>query len=77
MDVTYYLLLSIVAAWSAGILGFLLGKRQGLLEGFIDGAMTFMTANDEFLAYNSKLVKFAVENDEDEDEDGETPPRMG
>lgn len=64
-----YLISCIVLCGASGLLGYILGHREGTLEGFLNGAIAVLTANDDFLAYNSKLVKNMLESAEDEDDD--------
>jgi len=74
VDVTY-LISCIVLCGLSGLLGYFLGHREGTLEGFLNGAATILTENDDFLAYNSHLVKHMAKNAEDagDDDDDDTP----
>ena len=73
MSSTAILIVTIVLCGLSGLLGYFLGHRQGALEGFLDGAVTILTENDDFLAYNSHLVKHMQQKAEDEDDDDDTP----
>lgn len=73
MSSTAILIVTIVLCGLSGLLGYFLGHRQGALEGFLDGAVTILTENDDFLAYNSHLVQHAMkkakQKDDDDDDD--------
>lgn len=69
MNDTAVLIVCIVLCAASGLLGFILGHREGTLEGFLNGAVTILTENDDFLAYNSHLVKHMQQKAEDEDND--------
>lgn len=63
------LILCVIMSACAGAVGYFLGERSGSLEGFLNGAITVLTANDDFLAYNSHLIKHMQQQDEDDDDD--------
>lgn len=63
------LIFMIVLSSLGGLTGYYIGHHVGMLEGFVNGAMTVLTANDDFLAYNSHLVKHMQKQDEDNDDD--------
>lgn len=73
MNDTAVLILCIVLCGIAGLLGFILGHREGTLEGFLNGALAVLTANDDFLSYNSHMVKSAMEKAEPEIDDDDDP----
>lgn len=66
MNDTAVLIVCIVLRGASGLLGWVLGHREGDLEGFLNGAMAVLTANDDFLSYNSHMVRSAVEKAEQE-----------
>lgn len=66
MNDTAVLIVAILLCAAAGLLGWVLGHREGTLEGFLNGAMAVLTANDDFLSYNSHMVRSAVEKAEQE-----------
>ena len=66
MTDTAVLIACVVVSGLAGLLGYILGRREGTLEGFLNGAMAVLTANDDFLSYNSHMVRSAVEKAEQE-----------
>ena len=69
MTDTAVLIACVVVSGLAGLLGYILGHREGTLEGFLNGAVTILTENDDFLAYNSHLVKHMQQKAEGEDDD--------
>lgn len=73
MNDTAVLILCIVLCGIAGLLGFILGHWEGTLEGFLSGALAVLTANDDFLSYNSHMVKSAMEKAEQEMDDDDDP----
>lgn len=71
MENVTYLICCIVLCALSGLLGYFLGHREGTLEGFISGAMTFLTENDDFLAYSAHLIQHMEEKAKSkEDDDG-------
>lgn len=73
MNDTAVLIVCIVLCAASGLLGFILGRREGTLEGFLNGAMAVLTANDDFLSYNSHMVRSAVKKAEQEMDDDDDP----
>lgn len=75
MELTY-LISCIVLCAIAGLLGYFLGHREGTLEGFLNGAVAVLTANDDFLSYNSHMIRNAVEKAEQEMDDDDDDPEI-
>lgn len=72
MSDTSILICAIVLCALSGLLGYVLGHREGTLEGFLNGAVMILTENDDFLAYNAHLVQhIASKAEDDEDDDDE------
>ena len=73
MDVSY-LVCAIALCGLSGLLGYYIGSRIGSAEGFLNGAVTVLLENDNFLSYSSHLVKHAMESAEADadDDDGMT-----
>lgn len=75
MELTYLISCIVLCALS-GLLGYILGHREGTLEGFLNGAVAVLTANDDFLSYNSHMVRNAVEKAEQEMDDDDDDPEI-
>ena len=68
MDVNF-LVCAVALCGLSGLVGYFLGNRLGRAEGFLNGAVTVLLENDNFLSYSSHLVKHAMESAEPEDDD--------
>lgn len=66
------LIFMIVLSSLGGLTGYYIGHHVGMLEGFVNGAMTVLTANDDFLAYNANLAKHfeQTQKDQEAEQDG-------
>lgn len=71
MDTSVIFIMAILACAAAGALGYHLGRKQGLMEGTLNGAMTVLTQSERFIRFASVVAHGAAEDLEDEDYEDE------